>query len=75
MARRRAWRWRAIPIRGTALTGREVRSLARGAFVAGPHDVAWDGLDNAGHPAAAGVYMARLKGTHTLATHHLVLVN
>ncbi|HEY6195216.1 MAG TPA: PA domain-containing protein [Candidatus Eisenbacteria bacterium] len=57
------------------LTGREVRSLARGAFVAGPHDVAWDGLDNAGHPSAPGIYMARLKGSHTLATHHLVLVN
>src|SRR5262249_54513707 len=27
------------------LAGREVRSLAKGAFGAGPHDVPWDGLD------------------------------
>lgn len=57
------------------LSGRQVRSLAKGAFVSGPHDVAWDGLDNAGRPAAPGVYLARLKGARTNATHHLVLIN
>jgi hypothetical protein len=57
------------------LSGRQVRSLAKAAFVAGPHDVAWDGLDNAGRPAPAGVYMARLKGPRTQATQHIVLVN
>lgn len=57
------------------LSGRQVRSLANGTFASGPHDVAWDGLDNAGRPAAAGVYLARLKGAHTTATQHLVLVN
>ena len=57
------------------LTGRQVRSLAKTSFAAGAHDVAWDGLDNAGHPAAAGVYLARLKGPRTTATQHLVLMN
>jgi hypothetical protein len=57
------------------LTGRQVRSLAKAAFAAGPHDVAWDGLDNAGHRAAPGVYLARLKGPRTQATQHLVLMN
>ncbi len=57
------------------LSGRQVRSLVKGAFPAGSHDVAWDGLDNAGHPAAPGVYLARLKGARTQATHHIVLVN
>jgi flagellar hook assembly protein FlgD len=57
------------------LSGREVRALARSQFVAGPHDVAWDGLDNAGRPAPSGVYLARLKGPRTQATQNLVLVN
>ncbi len=57
------------------VTGREVRELAKGTYPAGRHDVAWDGLDQAGRPAAPGVYMARLKGARTQATHHLVLVN
>ncbi len=57
------------------LSGRQVRSLAKGAFPAGSHDVAWDGLDKAGHPAAPGVYLARLKGARTQATHHIVLMN
>jgi hypothetical protein len=57
------------------ISGREVRALARSQFVAGPHDVAWDGLDNAGRPAPSGVYLARLKGPRTQATQNLVLVN
>ena len=57
------------------LSGRQVRSLAKGAFGAGPHEVGWNGLDNAGRPVASGVYMVRLKGVHTLATQHIVLMN
>ncbi|MEQ1832787.1 MAG: PA domain-containing protein [Candidatus Eisenbacteria bacterium] len=57
------------------LSGRRVRSLAKGTLVAGPHDVTWDGLDQTGRPAAPGVYLARLKGSRTHATHHIVLVN
>ncbi len=57
------------------VTGREVRALAKGAYPAGRHDVAWDGLDQRGHPAAPGVYLARLKGARTQATHHLVLID
>jgi len=57
------------------LSGREVRSLANGPFVAGMHDIAWDGLDSQGHPAAAGVYLARLTGSRTHASQHVVLMN
>ena len=57
------------------LSGRQVRSLMKGPLAAGPHDVAWDGIDNAGRPAAPGVYLARLKGVRTQATHHIVLMN
>jgi hypothetical protein len=56
------------------VSGRQVRHLARGTFPAGAHDVVWDGRDASGRAAAPGVYLARLKGTHTNATQHLVLI-
>jgi len=40
--------------------GRRVRVLADRAFAAGPHHVAWDGRDDAGHAVARGIYFARL---------------
>ena len=57
------------------LSGRAVRSLARGTFSAGPNTVHWDGLDSSGKPVAPGIYMARLKGPHTQATHNVVWMN
>ena len=57
------------------LAGRQVRSLVQGTLTAGPHDVTWDGLDATGRPVSAGVYLARLKGSRTLATQHVVLMN
>jgi hypothetical protein len=56
------------------VTGRQVKHLAAGTYSAGPHDVVWDGRDASGRTAAPGVYLARLKGTHTSATQHLVLI-
>lgn len=56
------------------LGGRRVRSLGRGLFAAGPHDVRWDGRDASGRPVGPGVYLARLKGSRTEQTGHLVLV-
>ena len=56
------------------LSGRQVRRLASGTFAAGTHDVAWDGRDASGQKAAPGVYMARLRGATTNATHHIVLL-
>jgi hypothetical protein len=57
------------------LSGRAVRSLAKGTFSAGQNSVHWDGLDSSGRPAAPGIYMVRLKGTHTQATHNVVWMN
>jgi len=54
------------------VSGRQVRSLVKASLAAGPHDIHWDGLDMAGRRAGPGVYLARLKGSHTLATHSLV---
>ena len=57
------------------LAGREVRSLAKGEFGAGPHDVEWNGLDASGHRAAPGIYLVRLKGAHTELSQHLVVMD
>jgi hypothetical protein len=57
------------------VTGRAVRSLAKATYPAGPHTVHWDGLDAAGRLVSPGIYLARLKGPHTQATHNLVLMN
>jgi hypothetical protein len=40
--------------------GRVVRRLVEGALAAGPHAVTWDGRDDAGRPAASGLYFYRL---------------
>jgi hypothetical protein len=57
------------------VTGRQVRSLARGAYPAGRHALAWDGRDDRGRLAAPGVYLARLKGSRTAASHAVVLLD
>jgi hypothetical protein len=42
--------------------GRLVRMLDAGYLEAGTHQVAWDGADELGRPAASGVYYCRLEG-------------
>lgn len=41
--------------------GRLVRTLLDGVVEGGPHEVRWDGRDEAAHPVSSGVYFARLK--------------
>jgi hypothetical protein len=43
------------------LGGRRVGSLLATEMSAGPHDVAWNGLDNRRQPVVPGVYFARLQ--------------
>jgi len=54
--------------------GRLVRSVARGAFEAGPHAVRWDGRGDDGAPSAAGVYFCRLSANGASLARKLVLV-
>ncbi|MEZ4700964.1 MAG: FlgD immunoglobulin-like domain containing protein [Rhodothermales bacterium] len=42
------------------VTGRAVRTLARGARAGGVYEVEWDGRDDAGRVMASGVYLYRL---------------
>lgn len=55
--------------------GRLVRTLRDGGMLAaGRHEVAWEGLDDAGRPVAAGVYHCRLESGGQVATRRLTLV-
>ena len=42
------------------LTGRRVRTLARGEMAAGPQQLGWNGRDDAGRRLSPGVYVYRL---------------
>ena len=42
------------------VAGRRVRGLLTGARNAGPHTIPWNGLTDAGQPAASGIYFVRL---------------
>lgn len=50
----------AISLAVYDLRGRRVRSLFSGRLQAGAHEVAWDGCDELGNTAPAGLYVARL---------------
>ncbi|MBN2171800.1 MAG: S8 family serine peptidase [Candidatus Krumholzibacteriota bacterium] len=43
------------------IRGRRVRILAAGELAAGPHELIWDGCDDAGRAQPGGVYFARLE--------------
>ncbi len=54
--------------------GRRVRRLWSGSLATGTHRFAWDGHDEAGRPAAAGVYLARLATPRGVQGRKLTLV-
>ncbi len=56
------------------VAGRRVRTLVDGALAAGAHELAWDGRDEGGAPAPAGLYWARLEANGERATRRLVRV-
>jgi alpha-amylase len=53
--------------------GRRVRTLLAGALPAGRHAAQWDGRDDAGRAAPAGLYFARVSAGAASATRRVVL--
>jgi len=53
--------------------GRRVRDLVDGNVVAGRHEVMWDGRDDHGQVAAAGIYFARMTDGDNASTAKMVL--
>jgi len=56
------------------VAGRRVRELYRGAAPAGPIELRWDGRDDGGIPAAAGLYFARARAAGRESAARLVRV-
>lgn len=56
------------------LQGRKLRTLHRGHLGAGRHMFRWNAEDDAGRPAASGVYVAVLKGKQHLRQFRIVYV-
>ena len=54
--------------------GRLVRRLAAGAYGAGRHELVWDGRDDRGRAAGAGVYLVRLSAPQGEAVTRIVLI-
>ncbi len=70
----------SLPVEGAVrlavydVEGRLVRKLISDTLPAGRHQAAWDGCDSSGHPAAAGVYIARLGAQGAVASRKLALI-
>ena len=56
------------------LSGRRVRTLLDGALPAGAHETRWDGMNDGGGPARAGVYFYRLTVGREVAVRKLALM-
>jgi len=56
------------------LRGRLVRTLRDGTMAAGRHEVAFDGVDDAGRPLGSGVYVYRLVTSEGTRSHRMTLV-
>lgn len=56
------------------VAGRLVRTLLDGPCAAGSHRAFWNGRDESGRPAAAGVYFARIEARGKTAARKIVLV-
>ncbi|MBN1884341.1 MAG: hypothetical protein JW876_02295 [Candidatus Krumholzibacteriota bacterium] len=50
-----------VDLRIYGVDGALVRILAGGTLPGGRHEIAWDGLDDRGRPAASGVFFCRLR--------------
>jgi hypothetical protein len=56
------------------LSGRRVRTIVDGVVPAGGHGVTWDGVDDAGHRAGAGMYIVRLQTDDARLTRRMLLL-
>jgi hypothetical protein len=56
------------------LLGRRLATLSDGLQEPGTHVLRWEGNDDAGHPVASGVYVARLETTESTIARRLLLL-
>ena len=63
-----------VDLRIFDLTGREVRTLAKGFDHAGTKTIIWDAKDNHGQSVSAGVYIYRLESSGLVQSQKLILL-
>jgi len=63
-----------VLIRIYTLTGREVRTLVQQSYTAGTHRVSWNGLDDAGEPAASGLYFYQMRAGDFTQSRKMLLI-
>lgn len=63
-----------IDLRVFDSAGRFIRSLTRGDYAEGVHDLTWDGADRVGRRVAPGVYFYRLETADAAATERSVVL-
>ncbi len=56
------------------LVGQKVRTLVEAVQSAGPHEVTWNGRDDAGRQAASGIYIYSVQAGKKVAVNKMVLV-
>ncbi|MFH1570269.1 MAG: neutral/alkaline non-lysosomal ceramidase N-terminal domain-containing protein [Gemmatimonadota bacterium] len=56
------------------LLGRQLRTLWTGPLAPGPHQLRWDGRDDAGRAVASGIYLCRLTAGGGVVTRRLAVV-
>ncbi len=57
------------------MSGHLVRTLIRDEILnAGPQEVVWNGCDEQGRPAAAGIYLVRLSADGELSSHKMIMI-
>ena len=57
------------------ILGREIKTLPTKFYPAGAGHVKWDATNNQGKPAAAGIYLCRLKTTQHVQVHKMILAD
>ena len=58
-----------------SVMGQKIRTLVSGSFAAGEHSVLWNGRDNLGRSAAAGIYLYRLQSGNRIETKKMMLLD
>jgi len=56
------------------LLGREVKRLVNGVVASGYHEVVWDGTNNAGESAGAGVYLCQIQAGKYVRVKKMILL-
>jgi hypothetical protein len=56
------------------VSGRLVRTIARGEWAAGQHFATWDGRDDQGNVVASGIYFLRVSAAGNVTSQNLVVV-